>query len=79
MGTRKTMEIITLNGIISGYSKCCVSYYKKERERDLHFNVCSSEQLRAFSELLIPRTSQSVVLYILTFACSLVCQYDDHI
>lgn len=76
METRKVMKIITLNGIIFGHSKYCVSY-KKER---LTFNVCPpNEQLRVFSELLIPRTPRRVALYILMFACSLACQHDDHI
>lgn len=61
------MEIITLNGIISGYSESCVSY--KNKKKELHFNVCSPHgQLGVFSELLIPRTPQSAVLYILMFA-----------
>lgn len=78
MGTGKIMKTITFNGIIFGYLKCCVSYKKKGG--DLHFNVCPpNEQLRVFSESLIPRIPGRVALYILMFTCSLTCQHDDHI
>ena len=69
------MEIITLNGTISSIQNVVFPIKKK---RDLHFNVCSpNEQLRVFSELLIPETLRRVALYILV--CLPACQAGDHV